>query len=110
MSAVYEYAELLKTRGIPLRELGIADIALERADALNAIELLQRASVPVLGGDIYFKRPNGIEHAYANWHSDPQPGENRQRFASRSCFESADYISSFPTSDAMPLFVLVIDD
>jgi hypothetical protein len=108
MNVAYEYAQLLKTRGVPLRELGIADIALERADALSAVELLQRASIPILGGDVYFRRQNGIEMAYANWHSDPQPEEDRRLFAKRSGFEAAEYIRSFPASDAVPLFVLVI--
>ena len=109
MSAAHEYNELLKSRGVPLRELGIGDIALDRTDALNAVELLRKSSIPILGGDVYFKRQSGIELAYANWHSDPQPGEDRQRFANRSCLETENYIRSFPPSDAAPLFSLVID-
>jgi hypothetical protein len=60
-------------------------------------------------GDVYFKCESSIELAYANWHSDPKLGENRQRFASRSGLETANYIKSFPPSDAPPLFALVID-
>ena len=110
MNAAHEYNELLKSRGIPLRELGIADVALGRTDVLSAIELLRNASIPVLGGDVYFKRLGRIELAYANWHSDPEQGEDRQRFVSRSCFETENYIKSFPPSDAEPLFALVIDN
>jgi len=52
---------------------------------------------------------SGIELAYANWHCDPMPGEDRNGFANRSGFETESYIKDFPSSDAPPLFALVID-
>jgi hypothetical protein len=109
MSAAKEYQRLLESKGLSLREHGVRDIALERADALLAVELLRKASIPILGGDVYFKRESGIELAYANWHSDPMPGEDRDRFVNRSGLETENYIKSFPSSDAPALFALVID-
>jgi hypothetical protein len=111
MNRIETYNQLLDTRGFPLlRDLGILDVALSRADVLAAIELLHMGSIPILGGDVYWQRPSGIENAYANWHSDPQPGEDRHDFATRNCLESQQYIANYPQSDAVDLFVLVIDD
>jgi len=117
MSDIHGYKQLLKRRGIRLcdafgvDDTALGDIALEQVDALAAVEMLRNASMPILGGDVYFKRHNSkIEFAYANWDSVPLPGEERQHFASRSCFETENYIKGFPLSEAIPLFVLVIDE
>ena len=104
-----EYRELLESRGISLQSPGLTEIALSRADAILAVGLLRRASIPILGGDVYFKKVTGIESAYANWHSDPMDGESRDNYVTRSCLDSLNYIESFPSTEAVPLFVLVID-
>lgn len=109
MNFVDAYQSLLVSKGIPLRGFGVRDIALERVDTLLAVELLRKASIPILGGDVYFTREGVIELAYANWHSDPLPGEDRDLFVSRSCLEAENYVKAFPSSDTLPLFALVID-
>ena len=116
MSAIHEYKQLLKNRGIRIcdaygvTELELADIALEQADALAAVEILRKTSVPILGGDVYCRLSNGeIEFAYAVWGTDPLPGEERQHYANRSYLETENYIKKFPPSDATPLFVIVIE-
>jgi hypothetical protein len=109
VKAETEYRRLIEGGGIPLRCLGLADIALSRADAMLAVGLLRSASIPILGGDVYFKKVTGIEIAYANWHSDPTDSEDRDSFVARSCLETENYIKSFPTTEAEPIFVLVID-
>jgi hypothetical protein len=109
MSTETEYRRLIESKGISLQCLGIAEIALTRLDAILAASLLRNASIPILGGDVFFKKPAGIELAYANWHSDPMEGEDRERFAIRSCLDALNYIESFPSTEAVPLFVLVID-
>lgn len=109
MKPIDAYNQLLQSRGVPLRELGILDVALGRADVLAAIELLRKGSIPILGGDVYWQRQSGIELAYANWHSDLQAGEEREQFAIRSCREAHQYVLSFPPSDAAQLFSLIID-
>lgn len=108
MSTSQEYQSLLESRGVPLSTLGLRDIALEIDSVLLAVELLRKASIPILGGDVFFKRATGIEVAFANWHCDPKPDEDRVSFANRSCLETEQYIKRFPSSDALPLFVLVI--
>ena len=104
-----EYQRLIERKGISLRELGIADFALNRKDAISAIELLQTSAIPILGGDVYNQKANHIELAYANWHSEPTKNESRGQFAERSCIESKQYITDYPVSDAVPFFGLVLD-
>jgi hypothetical protein len=112
MNPETEYRQLVESKGISLQSrygIGMRDIALSREDAMLAVNLLQRASIPILGGDVYFKKTTGIESAYANWHSDPTDGEDRANFVTRSCREALNYIAGFPSAEAVPIFVLVID-
>lgn len=109
MNPETEYRKLLESRGISLQSPGLAEIALSRADAILAVGLLRSASIPILGGDVYFKKATRIESAYANWHSDPMDGEDRGSFVTRSCLDTLNYIESFPSTEAVPIFVLVID-
>ena len=109
MSETHGYEELLVAKGTSLEDLGLRDVALARADALLATELLAASSVPILGGDVYFMRGEAIEQAFANWHTDQRPGESRLEFAERSCRHSAKYIAAFPDRpDVIPLFVFVV--
>jgi hypothetical protein len=109
MNSEAEYRKLLESRGISLQCPGLAEIALSREDAILAVGLLRSASIPILGGDVYYKKVAGIESAFANWHSDPMDGEDRGNFVTRSCLETLNYIENFPSTETMPIFVLVID-
>lgn len=103
-----EYQQLVECRGISLRALGISDVALNREDALIAIELLRTSAIPIFGGDVYFQRPHTIGLAYANWHSEAKPNESHSQFAERSCSEAKQYITNYPASDLIPAFALVL--
>jgi hypothetical protein len=104
-----EYQKLLDDRGVSLDALGLGDVALERDDALRAVELLKRASVPILGGDVYFKQASVIKLALANWHTDHRPAEDRDHFLARSWEDTIRYITGFPSrADVLPLFSLVL--
>lgn len=109
MKAPTEYQRLIECKGISLRELGVDDVALNRKDAISAIELLQTSSIPILGGDVYNQSANHTDLAYANWHCEPTTNESHAQFAERSCIESKQYIANYPVSDAVPLFGLVLD-
>ena len=109
MKTSEDYQRLLKTKGVSLQELGIRDIALDRDDALLAVQFLQKAAIPILGGDVYLRRGNGIELAYADWHSDPKPGEELESYLSRSSSTAQDYVKNFrQPMDATILFAIVI--
>ena len=104
-----DYQTLLTERGIELSDLGFKESALRRADALQAIGLLQKDLIPILGGDVYYYQDSKKAFAYAGWHCEPNAGEDIQAFSSRSCAKAAEYISQFPDSAGKePIFVLVI--
>ena len=105
-----EYQQLIENRGISLGEFGISDVALNCEDALRAIELLQASFTRILGGDVYVRKSDRIELAYANWHSDPTATETHDQFAERSCLEAKRYISEYPLSEAVPIFGLAIEE
>jgi hypothetical protein len=102
------YRSLLDRSGISLQNPGLNEKALKRVDALYAVTVLRDAGVPILGGDVYFRHGNRIELAYANWHADPKPGEDRHVYLKRSWDTTESYVKRFPdTKDKEPLFVLV---
>jgi hypothetical protein len=103
------YLQFLASTGMSLQQLGLEDIALQREDALTAVEILQQQSIPILGGDVYFVRDGRAEPAYANWHCDSRTDERPADYLSRSCQDARQYITAFPDRDGVtPVFVLVV--
>jgi hypothetical protein len=104
-----DYLTLLESKGVRIDLPGLDEIALKRADALQAVELLRTAAIPILGGDVWYRRRGRFEIAYANWHADPQIGEDSFTYLQRSLSKTAQYVREFPEpADGEPLFVLVI--
>jgi hypothetical protein len=111
MKALERYQQLLEARGVSLQSFGVRDIALRREDAALALKYLREASVPVLGGDVYFQRDSRLELAYANWHCDANAGEPPGDYLSRSVVAAEQYIRRFPDHpDVTPLFAIVAGD
>ena len=107
--ALTDFMTLLDKKGVSLLMLRIQDIALERDDALLAVKLLERASMPILGGDVYFERNSAIEPAHANWYTDRGRDEAYDSYLRRSWEGAMKYITTFPKrTDVKPLFSLVI--
>jgi hypothetical protein len=103
------YQQLLDTKGVPMNRLGINEVGLTRGDTLHAIAQLQKDSIPILGGDVYFRQDSGIEPAYANWYSDPIPGDEPAEFLARSWTMALRYVQDFPSrEDVEPIFVLAV--
>ncbi len=109
MTASEEFDELLRKSGISLASLGIRETGLLRSDALTAVEILRRARLPILGGDVYFRRERQIVVAYANWYAEAKPSEDYETYLNRSWDIAEQYVQKFPvTSDAEALFVIVV--
>lgn len=108
MSAHTDFLLLLQNSGHSLASIGLREVGLEKAVALDGIRLLRSASRSILGGDVYFKCGEEIEVAYANWHSDPRSNEGADEFVERSCDEAKRYIEQFPLGACTPLFVLIV--
>ena len=109
MKMIGRYAELLATKGVSLEGLGIAERALRRDDALEAVHALEGSLVSILGGDVYVQRQGAVQPAYANWYADRRDGEPQKEFAVRSWLKAEGYISDYPRKEnEQPLFVLVL--
>jgi hypothetical protein len=106
MTASNEFEDLLKNAGISLAMPGLKDVGLLREDALRAVEILRDAKLPILGGDVYFRRKDRIEIAYANWYANSKPSEDRETYIRRSWDTTEAYLRNFTEpSDAEALFV-----
>jgi hypothetical protein len=110
MNTSPEYNELLNTKGIALGHLCVKDIALERSDAITAIEMLRRASIPILGGDVYLRRHLLLRSTYDQWHTDPRAGESADNYAVRSWIWTEQFIREYPAvlDDGEPVFSFVV--
>ncbi len=109
MNPTSKFEQLLAAKGVSLHGLGLKEVALDRTDAVLAAEQLRAASVPILGGDVYFVRGGKVEQAFANWHSDRRPDEGWPAFAERSYRETTKYLEAFPhRPEVAPVFVLVL--
>ncbi len=111
INASEQFAALLKESGISLASLGIRDVGLLRADALKTVEILRSAKLPILGGDVYYRRGDRVEVAYANWYADPKPTEDHETHLRRSWDKAEAYVRNFPEpSDAEVLFAIVVGE
>lgn len=105
---MYAYEKFLLQHGQPLEVLATNGRALSRADALRAVDLLEEARVPVLGGQVFFSKDAIFERAPAGWYAELPKGQSYEQFVSRTCIEGRAYISKFPEPlDAVPMFSLL---
>jgi hypothetical protein len=110
MTASEEFGDLLGKSGVSLASLGVRDIGLSRSNALRAVEILRHGKLSILGGDVYFRRGDRVEVAYANWYADPKPEEDRETYLLRSWDKAEEYLKNFPeAADAEVLFAIVVE-
>jgi hypothetical protein len=109
MSPIEEYRKFLAEKGRSLEDLGLAETALLREDALAAISLIRQASVPILGGDVYMQDGTDLFPAHANWSCDPTRNEKPDEYLARSWSVAESYIKNYPPDlRVITWFVLVI--
>src|SRR5690606_23012544 len=102
--------------GIYLGPFYINNWALNKSQALNALEKLKVMNVPVLGGDVLeykgdiLKYENeGFVHNYDNWYCDTLPKETLDNYVNRSIQEARGYIFNYVVCSSV-YFVLVPDE
>ena len=111
MTCSKEYQDLLEGKGVALMDLGLRDVALNHEDTLAALDILEKESIPVLGGDVYLERYGEYEPAYANWAINSRGAETRDDYLRLSWDYSRAYLHNYRTpSGSEPLFVLVVGD
>jgi len=105
MTVWSEEIDAILSVGRSLKPLGSVNWALNRLQALKALDELWKIKVPVLGGDAYRVENGQLLFDYAGWYCDQDPSESLGAFTNRSYREAREYIADYPTPDR--LFVIV---
>lgn len=95
MTTYTEYLDFLKMKGKPLSAInpGSEEIALNSADAIEAIGLLKNCNLPILGGDVltidsdklvYVDQHWGEKYNYLNWYCEKMNSESTEEYSARS--------------------------
>lgn len=70
--------------------------ALNKQEALEALELYYNLKIPVLGGDVFYLKDNDeIVWTDDNWYVNQQENETDIQFLNRSIEESQNYINNY---------------
>jgi hypothetical protein len=102
MSVIWsEQIDSILSYGISLSCVGVKNWALERDNALRAVNELEALGFPVLGGDVYQLVDEFPEQTYDNWYCDQEPGELDYAFLKRSSEKARGYIGSCSMSGAL---------
>jgi hypothetical protein len=107
----HKYKKLLDTKGVSLRSVYVSEIGLAREDALQAVEYLREASVPILGGDLYYIKGDKIVHDPASWSIDRKYAEPHNEYIQRSYQATIEFINRIQGGDKeKPLFAFVVGE
>lgn len=99
--------EILKV-GYSLEKIGVNNWALNKSQALNALEEFLISEISVLGGDVYENIDGIIQSNYDNWYCEPLIGENKSAFMIRSIGVAIKYIKEYKSENIERiLFVFV---
>lgn len=102
-----ERIETILRSGIWMGDYGPQSWALTIHQVKSVLTELERASLPVLGGDVYEFEEGNLRPAYMNWHSDPGADESDSDFAARSLSETVEYLRSIGEAAERYRYVLV---
>lgn len=99
-----EFPPDLLDRRKRLDPLGITDYAWNRADALDAGQVLCDAGFAVLGGDVFEITHEGAKPTLDNWYCNATETEQASlegwmAFVRRAWNKGKDYISHYPEAD-----------
>jgi hypothetical protein len=86
-----EFNHLLKSVGRPMNEVnpGSDEIALPLNRVEEALALLEKHLIPILGGDLIFEDGEGkLRYAFGSWSCSREPGEALREYLPR-CFKAA---------------------
>ena len=96
MNRLSNYMNFLIKHGRPLSEInpGSDEIALNLDNTLQAIELLQEAQLPILGGDILSDDSGKLIYTYENWYCEKLEHENHNEYCLRSYNTTKIYLNN----------------
>ena len=118
MNKKEEIKAFFRNRGFDLRKTkGFSDDAevilkaLNKLDALDALELYCWLEISVLGGDVLrIENDGSIDYTGDSWHCDPREGENEKSYFLRSIDESQKYIKRYPFGDSASVLFDIVPD
>lgn len=78
-----------------MHNIGINNWALDRKQALDALDEFEKQGIAVLGGDVYIITDGIPESNYDNWYCDQNDKESFREFACRSIANAREYIKNY---------------
>lgn len=90
---LYSLNERLRAEAVDLQSLGLNEYGWARPRIQEVFAALLASETAVIGGDVYYEYDGRLESAYANWHCEPETGEQRRNFVQRSIRLATDYLT-----------------
>ena len=105
-----QFSEFMKNFGVARTTVEGGEIALTKADAIKAIELLSDSELGILGGDVYKLESDGyFRTTYDNWYCNKDDLPSSE-FARLSHEKAIHYLQNYKEADGLNIrYVLVID-
>ncbi|PID44174.1 MAG: hypothetical protein CSB47_11585 [Proteobacteria bacterium] len=94
--------------GVSLSSVGINNWALNKDQAMLAIDEFEKHKIPVLGGDVYEMVDGYPEANYDNWYCDRNANEELEDFVARSAGNARDYIESYSNLSGQETYFVLI--
>ena len=99
-----KYIELLARHGRDLKELGVNGMALPRRPALEAVEALRLAKIPILATHVLHVVNGKIRHSYDSWCCKSPVDTTSEEYMRESFAEAERYIRAYPDSENGTVF------
>lgn len=104
------YEQFINGCGLPLTESEGGELALTKADALKAVEILADCQIGVLGGDVYELESDGyLRPTYDSWYCE-KSGLTSSEFVYLSVKKATQYLHNYEEPTGIKIrYFLVID-
>jgi len=99
-----KYIELLARHGRDLKELGVDGMALPKRHALEAMEALRLAKIPILATHVLQVVNGKIRDSYDSWCCNSPVDPASEEYMRESFTEAERYIRAYPDPDNGTIF------
>ncbi len=103
-----EFSEFISAHGISLQCEGLYEVGLTTEHALQAVAIAAASGIPILGGDVWWRRDGEIVPALMNWSTNHAIGESEADYSRRSWEDSARYLSKLPRPDSGEYLIVIV--
>jgi hypothetical protein len=102
--------EKIIVKSISLEKFGLNDLAWNKEDAKNLIQLIKDDNIGILGGDVYKLKSNHLESLGDNWYCETKKIESKEEYNTRSKAESLSYIEKYPIQEENIIFSITFTE